>query len=70
VTRFSGPFVTAVGGTTGIKPETIIYLTRGGSSDYFPRPSYQDKDVTAYNKNLETVLVKSIVSTVRLLALS
>jgi len=52
VTRFSGPFVTAVGGTTGIKPETAIDFTGGGFSNYFPRPRYQKKDVTAYIKNL------------------
>ena len=52
MTRLSGPFVTAVGGTTGIRPETAIYLTGGGFSNYFPRPSYQDKDITAYIKNL------------------
>jgi len=50
--RFSGPFVTAVGGTIDIKPETAINITGGGFSDYFLRPSYQDKDVTAYIKNL------------------
>ena len=49
---FSGPFVTAVGGTTGINPETAIIFTGGGFSNYFPRPSYQDKAVTAYIKNL------------------
>ena len=52
LTRLLGPFVTAVGGTTGIKPETAINFTGGGFSNYFPRPSYQDKDVTAYIKNL------------------
>ena len=52
LTRLSGPFVTAVGGTTSIKPETAISLTGGGFSNYFSRPSYQDKDVTAYIKNL------------------
>ena len=50
--RFSGPFVTAVGGTTGVKPETAIALTGGGFSNYFSRPSYQDKDITAYIKDL------------------
>ena len=50
--RLPGPFVTAVGGTTGIKPETAIDFTGGGFSNYFPRPSYQDKDVTAYIRNL------------------
>jgi len=52
VTRSSGPFVTAVGGTTGIKPETAINFTGGGFSNYFPRPRYQNKDVTTYIKNL------------------
>ena len=52
MTRSSGPFVTAVGGTTGIKPETAINFTGGGFSNYFPRPHYQNKDVTAYIKNL------------------
>ena len=51
MTRFSGPFFAAVGGTTGIKPETAINFTGGGFSNYFSRPSYQDKDVTAYIKN-------------------
>jgi len=51
---FLGPFVTAVGGTTGIKPETAIDFTGGGFSNYFSRPSYQDKDVSAYIKNLGT----------------
>ena len=50
--RLLGPFVTAVGGTTGIKPETAISFTGGGFSNYFPQPSYQTKDVTAYIKNL------------------
>lgn len=50
--HFSGPFVTAVGGTTGIKPETAIYFTGGGFSNYFRQPPYQTKDVTAYIKNL------------------
>jgi len=52
MTRLSGPFVTAVGGTTGIRPETAIYLTGGGFSNYFPRPSYQDKVIPAYIKDL------------------
>jgi len=51
---FLGPFVTAVGGTTGINPETAIDFTGGGFSNYFSRPSYQDKDVSAYIKNLGT----------------
>ena len=54
LTHLSGPFVTAIGGTTGIKPETAISLTGGGFSNYFSRPSYQDKDVTVYIKNLNS----------------
>lgn len=50
--RFLGPFVTSVGGTTGIKPETAIDFSGGGFSRYFSRPSYQDKVVPAYIKNL------------------
>jgi len=49
---FSGPFVTAVGGTTGIDPETAIFFTGGGFSNYFTRPSYQDQVVTTYIKKL------------------
>lgn len=46
--RFPGPFVTSVGSTTGINPETAIYFSGGGFSNYFPTPPYQTKDVTAY----------------------
>lgn len=47
-----GPFVTAVGGTTGIEPETAISFSGGGFSNYFSQPPYQAKDVTAYIENL------------------
>ena len=50
--HFPGLFVTAVGGTIGINPETAINLTGGGFSNYFARPSYQDQDVKTYIKNL------------------
>ncbi|KAL0950239.1 hypothetical protein HGRIS_010224 [Hohenbuehelia grisea] len=40
----SCPFVTAVGGTTRI-PEFGIGFSGGGFSDYFSRPSYQNKAV-------------------------
>ena len=50
--QFSGPYVTAVGGTTGVNPETAIFFSSGGFSNYFPRPSYQDKAVTTYIENL------------------
>jgi len=59
VTRFSGPFFAAVGGTTGIKPETAINSTGRGFSNYFPRTSYQDKDVTAYIKTRTALTMDS-----------
>jgi tripeptidyl-peptidase-1 len=45
----SCPFVTAVGGTTHF-PEVAVsaFFSGGGFSNYFSRPSYQDKDVPAY----------------------
>ncbi|GLB42698.1 putative pro-kumamolisin, activation domain [Lyophyllum shimeji] len=43
----SCPFVTAVGGTTGI-PETAIDFSGGGFSRYFARPSYQASAVSSY----------------------
>ncbi|KAF9643216.1 subtilisin-like protein [Thelephora ganbajun] len=49
----SCPFVTAVGGTTGIKPETAIFFTGGGFSNYFPRPPYQNDDVADYIDKLD-----------------
>ncbi|KAF9567381.1 tripeptidyl peptidase A [Agrocybe pediades] len=49
----SCPFVTAVGGTTHF-PETAVtrFFSGGGFSNYFSRPSYQDKDVTGFLKTL------------------
>ncbi|KAJ7437142.1 peptidase S8/S53 domain-containing protein [Mycena galericulata] len=43
----SCPFVTAVGGTTFI-PETGIFFSGGGFSNYFSRPSYQDAAVKGF----------------------
>ncbi|KAJ7482405.1 subtilisin-like protein [Mycena galericulata] len=43
----SCPFVTAVGGTTFI-PETGIFFSGGGFSNYFSRPSYQDAAVEGF----------------------
>lgn len=46
--------MTAVGGTTDI-PETAIFLSQGGFSDYFSRPSYQSKAVKTYlSKHLKS----------------
>ncbi len=44
----SCPYVTAVGATEGNSPEVAAGLSGGGFSDYFPRPSYQDKAVDGY----------------------
>jgi hypothetical protein len=44
----AGPFVTAVGGTTGVNPEVAASLSGGGFSNYFTRPSYQDVAVSSY----------------------
>ncbi|CAA7260133.1 unnamed protein product [Cyclocybe aegerita] len=50
----SCPFVTAVGGTTGIAPEIAVdrFFSGGGFSNYFSRPKYQDKAVTAFLETL------------------
>ncbi|KAF2488512.1 tripeptidyl-peptidase-like protein [Lophium mytilinum] len=48
----SCPYVTAVGGTHYVEPESAIYFSSGGFSDRFPRPSYQDKAVGDYLKIL------------------
>ncbi|KAK7054106.1 Tripeptidyl-peptidase sed3 [Favolaschia claudopus] len=47
----SCPYVTAVGGTTGI-PEVAATFSGGGFSDYFPRPAYQDQVVNTYLSKL------------------
>lgn len=50
----SCPFVTAVGATTQTAPEVAVsdFFSGGGFSNFFARPSYQDKDVTNYLKTL------------------
>lgn len=53
------PYVTSVGGTSHFNPEVPVFRQRlsglytggGGFSDYFERPSYQDKAVSAYVTN-------------------
>ncbi|KAG5653561.1 hypothetical protein H0H81_012250 [Sphagnurus paluster] len=44
------PFVTAVGGTNNV-PESAVFFSGGGFSDYFPRPWYQDAAVKGWQKN-------------------
>ncbi|KIJ26919.1 hypothetical protein M422DRAFT_191590 [Sphaerobolus stellatus SS14] len=46
------PFVTSVGATTGISPETAATFSSGGFSTLFARPSYQAAAVAAYLKFL------------------
>ncbi|KIY45379.1 subtilisin-like protein [Fistulina hepatica ATCC 64428] len=44
----SCPYVTAVGGVTGIDPEESVSFSGGGFSNYFDMPSYQTDVVTSY----------------------
>ncbi|PQE10630.1 tripeptidyl-peptidase 1 precursor protein [Rutstroemia sp. NJR-2017a WRK4] len=52
------PYVTSVGGTKFINPEVVAtdarngYVSGGGFSRYFPRPSYQDSALKPYLKSL------------------
>ena len=39
--NFSGPYVTNVGGTTGVEPELGSAFSGGGFSEVFERPDYQ-----------------------------
>jgi len=47
----SCPYVTTVGGTTGI-PEVAASFSGGGFSNYFARPTYQSNAVNAYLNTL------------------
>ncbi|KAI0261762.1 family S53 protease [Gloeopeniophorella convolvens] len=42
------PFMTSVGATTGIGPETAASFSSGGFSNYFGIPSYQSAAVSSY----------------------
>ncbi|KAI9450435.1 subtilisin-like protein [Lactarius psammicola] len=44
---FAGPYVTSVGGTTG-NPEAAAVISRGGFSNHFPCPPYQNRAVSEY----------------------
>ncbi|RPD58338.1 family S53 protease [Lentinus tigrinus ALCF2SS1-7] len=46
------PYVTSVGGTTGVSPETGVDFSSGGFSNIFPRPSFQDSAVSKFITNL------------------
>ena len=49
--NFAGPFVTSVGGTTGI-PEVASSFSGGGFSWFFPVEDYQKDEVKAFVLNL------------------
>jgi len=51
--------VTSVGATNNID-EVGTFFSGGGFSDYFPRPSYQDKAVKAYLEKLPEGLYKGL----------
>ena len=44
----SCPYVTAVGGTTGVVPERAVSFSSGGFSDRFPTPKWQEEAVKTY----------------------
>jgi tripeptidyl-peptidase-1 len=46
------PFVTSVGATTGLSPETAAAFSSGGFSNVFTRPSYQSAAVSSYLSGL------------------
>ena len=47
-----GPYVTTVGGTVKVNPEVAANFSGGGFSNYFSRPSYQERAVSSYLQNL------------------
>ncbi|KAH9973593.1 subtilisin-like protein [Lactifluus volemus] len=49
----SCPFVTTVGGTTGVGPEIAANSSGGGFSNYFPRPRYQESAVSSYLAHID-----------------
>lgn len=51
--------VTSVGATNNID-EVGTFFSGGGFSDYFPRPSYQDKAVEAYLEKLPEGLYEGL----------
>jgi tripeptidyl-peptidase-1 len=49
----AGPYVTAVGGTTGYAPDSAATFSGGGFSNYFERPPFQKKAVPDYLEQLD-----------------
>ena len=50
----AGPFVTTVGATTHVNPETAVDFSGGGFSRLFVQPSYQTSAVNAFLTKLGT----------------
>ncbi|KAF2202401.1 tripeptidyl-peptidase-like protein [Delitschia confertaspora ATCC 74209] len=46
------PYVTSVGGTLNVGPESAVYFSSGGFSDLWKRPSYQNQAVSDYLNKL------------------
>ncbi|KAG9120917.1 hypothetical protein FRC07_003344 [Ceratobasidium sp. 392] len=46
------PFVTSVGATYGMSPETALVISQGGFSNYFKQSCYQEKTILKYVKSL------------------
>ena len=44
----SCPFITAVGATHDVKPESAIDFSGGGFSNYWARPEWKNADVQVY----------------------
>ena len=51
---FAGPYITSVGGTTGILPEVGVDISGGGFSNIFPQPDFQKVSVPAFLTSLGT----------------
>lgn len=45
------PYVTSVGGTTGISPEVAANFSGGGFSNYFAAPDYQASAISTWKTN-------------------
>ncbi|KAJ7142514.1 family S53 protease [Mycena epipterygia] len=48
------PFVTSVGGSTGLPPQVAASLSGGGFSNFFPAPAYQAADTASYIASIGT----------------
>ncbi|KAG9124088.1 hypothetical protein FRC07_012889 [Ceratobasidium sp. 392] len=46
------PFVTSVGATYGMSPETALVISQGGFSNYFKQSCYQEKTILKYVNSL------------------